>query len=535
MTHLRVSLADDPRGVAVVWRLDGIAFDAGKTLGQLSTSIAGAPAIDLDDDAVTATDDLGPIPLVAGVEEVSDGPPVRQWRAARSTVGPVEFSYLGEPVSAEPRATTPPLELRREGPGLSGALKCLLVLPPGPDDLAFEVHWRPPSGQDAGDGWMVVSSLGEGLGRDGDLAGAGFELLGDTYVMWGPLADCHHREGDMSTWWLSTPAFDVEAFTTLLGTTYRLMAEAFDAPAHPYRVFLRASPHRGANASAHPASFVMTMNPAAPLDMTGLYSTIAHELVHEWLQLDGPTEEIIWFVEGAADYYSLVLPLRAGLIDEDTFLGEVNIAARLGYASPLRHLSLDQASRLDRSDFRAHRLPYERGMFYLADLDARLREATSGRATVDDVVRHLIQARRAGTQVGLDEWCAYVGQLLGDDERPALDDLVFTGNGRPGPGSFAPTFELKDVSVPVLDLGIDVSTFVTRRVRGVVPGGLADTAGLADGDAVALPSYPEAVALNIDDTLNISIIRDGGTTQVAIPPGNQTTQVPQWRVRDTNQ
>jgi hypothetical protein len=268
-----------------VWRLDGIAFDTGETLGQLSTSIAGAPAIDLDDDAVTAVDDLGPIALAAGVEEAPDGPPVRQWRAARLTVGTVELSYLAEPVSVEPRPTTPPLELRREGRGLSGALKCLLVLPPGPDDLTFEVHWKPALGEDTGDGWAAASSLGEGRGRDGDLAGTGLERLGDTYVMCGPLA--HHRGGDMSTWWLSTPAFDVEAFTTQLGTSYRLMAEAFDAPAHPYRVFLRASPHRGANTSAHPASFVMTMNPAAPLDTKRLSATIAHELVHDWLRLDG--------------------------------------------------------------------------------------------------------------------------------------------------------------------------------------------------------------------------------------------------------
>jgi len=514
-----------------VWQLDGIAFDSGETLGQLCTSVAGAPAVDLADDAVAATDDLGPIPLTAGVDEVPDGTPVRRWRAARSTVGPVEFSYLAEPVAAEPRPTAPPLELRREGPGLSGALKCFLVLPPGPDDLTFEVRWKPPSGEDAGVGWMAVSSLGEGLGRHGDLAGAGLELLRDTYVMWGPLADCHHRDGDISTWWLTKPAFDVEAFSTHLGTTYLLMAEAFDAPAHPYRVFLRASGHRGSNASAHPASFVMTMNPAAPLDMQKLCSTIAHELVHEWLQLDGPAEEITWFVEGAADYYSLVLPFRAGLIDEDAFLGEVNIAARLGYASPHRHLSLQQASRLYRSDFRAHRLPYARGMFYLADLDARLKEATSGGASVDDVVRHLIKARRAGTQFGLDQWCAYVGELLGHDERPALDDLVFTGNGRPGPGSFAP-FELKVVPVPVLDLGFDVSTFVTGRVQGVVPGGLADTVGVADGDAVTLPSYPEAIALNVENTLNISITRAGGTTQVAMPLGNQTTPVPQWHARE---
>jgi hypothetical protein len=530
VTLLRVSLAHAPRGVLVGWRLDGITFDAGEVLAQLSTSIAGAPTIDLADDAVTATDDLGPIPLTAAVDEVPDDTPVRQWRPTRQTVGPVEVSYLAEPVSAEQRPATPPLELRPEGLGLSGALKCFVLLPPRPQDVTFEVHVEPPPGDSAD--WRAVSSLGEGLGRDGDLAGTGLERLGDTYLMWGPLT-CY-REGDMSMWWLTPPGFDVEGFTTQLGTTYLLMAEAFDAPAHPYRVFLRASPHRGAAASGHPASFVMTTNPRDPLDTKRLYATIAHELVHEWLNLDGPAGEITWFVEGVADYYSLVIPLRAGLIDEDTFLDEVNLAARTGYASPLRHFGLDEASRLYWSDFRAHQLAYVRGMFYLADLDARLREATSGRASVDDVVRQVVEVRRAGAPVGLDDWCSYVGQLLGRDERPVLDDLVFIGDGRPGPGSFAPAFELQDVEVPVLDPGFEVSTFMTGRIAGVVPGGLADAAGLIDGDAVTLPRYPEAVALEVGDTMDVSATRDGRTTHVALPPGTETTRVPQWRVRGPN-
>jgi hypothetical protein len=530
-----VSLAADPRGLAVVWRLDGVAFETGEAVGELRTSIAGAPAIDLDDDAVTGADDLGPIPLAAVVEEDPDDAPVRRWRTARSTVGPVELSYLAEPVSQEQRPATPPLELRGEGSGLSGAFKCFLVLPPRPDDLTFEVHWEPPSTEHAGDGWMAVSSLGGGLGRDGDLAGTGLELLDDTYMMCGPLVDSHHRDGDLSIWWLTPPAFDVETFTGHLGTTYLLMAEAFHAPAHSYRVFLRASTHKGAGASAHPASFVMTTNPADPLDMKRLYLTLAHELVHEWLRLDGPDGETTWFGEGAADYFSLVVPFRAGLIDEATVVGELNLAARTSYASPLRHLSLHEAARLYWSDHRAHRLPYDRGMFYLADLDARLRGATSGQTSVDDVVSHLAKVRRDGTHFGLDEWCDHVGRLLGHDERPVLDDFVFTGIGRPGPGSFAPTFEREDVVVPVLDPGFDVSTFMARRVRGVVSGSLADSAGLVDGDVVTLPSYPEALALDIGDALKISITRDGETIEVAIPPGDQTTSVPQWRVGDTNQ
>ena len=119
----------------------------------------------------------------------------------------------------------------------------------------------------------------------GDLSGIGLERLGDTYVMCGHVED--HRDGRLSTSWLTSPGIDVEAFSGRLGTTYQVMAEAFDAPAHPYRVFLRTHPHRGAAASAHPASFVMSLNPAHPLDEESLFETIAHELVHEWLHLDG--------------------------------------------------------------------------------------------------------------------------------------------------------------------------------------------------------------------------------------------------------
>ncbi|MDQ3165537.1 MAG: hypothetical protein M3Q17_05150 [Actinomycetota bacterium] len=443
-------------------------------------------------------------------------------------MGLVEVSYLARPILDEPRPATPPLELRREGIGFSGAAKCFLVLPPGPEDLTFELRWEQPSGGDAAENWMTVSSLGEGSGSDGELAGMGLELLGDTYVMCGDLAERHYRDGQMSTWWLTPPGFDVKAFTAQLGKTYEVMSKAFDAPAHPYRVFLRAHPHRGANASAHPASFVMAMNPANPLEESKLYETIAHELVHEWLRLDGPDEEVTWFVEGAADYYSLVLPLREGILDEDAFLHAINLESRTGYANPRRHLTLQEASHLFFSDFFAHWLPYVRGMFYLADLDARLRDATSGERSVDDIVRDVVRRRRDGERIGISEWCARVQEILPGDERQVLEALVFTGVRRPGPGTFAPRFEMTEDHAPVLEVGFDPSTFIARRVRDLVPGGPADRAGLKEGDTVELPSYPETLALNADDVLDIRVTRDGETSLVTIPLAGQTTPVPQW-------
>jgi predicted metalloprotease with PDZ domain len=509
--------------------LDHVALKAGQSLGQLPLSIAGAPTVQLEGETVAATDELGPVPLVTSVAESDDGEHLRCWSVGRSTVGPVEVSYLAEPVDAQPRPATPPLELRREGAGLSGALKCFLVLPPGPEDLTFELRWNIPARRDDfQDSWMAVTSLGEGDGRDGALAGTGLELLGDTYVMCGDLAEHHHRDGQLSTWWLTSPGIDVEAFSARLGRTYQVMSEAFDAPAHPYRVFLRTHPHRGVNASAHPASFVMDVNPDDSPDEASLYETIAHELVHEWLRLDGPAEEVTWFVEGAADYYSLVLPLREGMLDDEAFLRAVNLSARECYANPRRNLTIREAQQKFFSDFLAHRLPYVRGMFYLADLDERLRRATSGHQSVDDVVRDVLRRRRAGKRVGIQEWCARVQEQLPDAELPILDSLVLTGSGVPGKDCFGPRFECETIQVPVLDVGFDPSTFVTRRVRGLVSGGAADRAGLREGETINLPRYPEIVRLNAGDVLDIGVTRDGDTVQIAIPLTGETAPVPQW-------
>jgi predicted metalloprotease with PDZ domain len=525
---LHVVLRVEADGVRVAWRLSGLTFQEGDLLAHLPLAIAGAPTIELEDGAVTAADDRGPLPLVTALGNDADGEPERSWGAGRTTHGTVEVSYVARPIAEEPQPA-PPLELRREGTGLSGALKCFVILPTGPDDLRFRLRWDPPA--ESAESWAVVSSLGEGPGIDGEVEGVGLELLGDTYVMVGDLADHHLRDGEMSTWWLTTPGIDVEAFGARLGATYTLLSDAFAAPAHPYRVFLRAHPNRGANASAHPQSFVMALNPADPLDETALYETLAHELVHEWLRLDGPVEDVTWFVEGSADYYSLVVPLRAGLVGEEAFLAAVNFEARECYANVRRDLGIREAQQVFFTDFMAHRLPYARGLFYLADLDARLSAATSGAVSVDDIVKDVVRRRAQGERVGLDEWCALVDDVLDDAEMRVLDALVMTGRGRPGGDCFGSRFEHETVQVPVLDLGFDPETLVTGRVRGLVAGGPAARAGLREGEVVELPRYSEIVRMDAGDVLSVGVTRDGETERIALPLTGETALVPQWSTR----
>jgi predicted metalloprotease with PDZ domain len=166
-------------------------------------------------------------------------------------------------------------------------------------------------------------------------------------------------------------------------------------------------------------------------------------------------------------------------------------------------------------------------MFYLADVDARLKTATSGQHGVDDVVRDLMSRRRAGESVGIEQWCARVQEVL-PDERPALEAMVHSGVGRPGERSFGTELAMRTTDVPVLDLGFDASTLVTRRVRGLVPGGAADRVGLREGETIDVPSYPEIVRMNAGDDLHVGVTRDGEIVELVIPLVGETAPVPQW-------
>jgi hypothetical protein len=528
VTHLSLSLSIDSDGLQVVGRWDGLVLARGEVLGEIRMFIAGAPCVALEADEFAARDERGPLPLREATTE-GEGEPVRRWTVERATKGRIVVSYLATAVTEWLPSPHPPLELRREADGFSGAFKCFLVLPPGVEEASFELTWE--SASDAADtaGPVAVCSLGQAGGSQSAVSGVGLDVLTHTYVMCSTDPVAHHAVGDISTWWLTAPPFDVKPFTQQLSDTYREMAATFDAAPHPFRVFLRASPHRGMSASAHPASFVVAMDPTTPADERVLQRTVAHELVHEWLHLDGPTDSVTWFNEGAADYYALVVSLRRGVIDDQTFLSEVNTAARLGYASPFHGLTLVEAERLYWSDFRAHRLPYVRGMFYLADLDARLRQHKE-QHTLDQGVRQVLSKQRAGMHVGLAEWCAIIDDLLGEDERAKIGRFVFNPGGRPRQGTFGSRFIIHDTEVPIVDPGFAADTFPARQVHGLVPGGPADRAGLTQGETVQLPTYEEAANLNVGDELIAEVWRDGRLVPLAIPLGGRSIVVPQWRL-----
>jgi predicted metalloprotease with PDZ domain len=279
--------------------------------------------------------------------------------------------------------------------------------------------------------------------------------------------------------------------------------------------------------SALTHSFVVGWHEQTVDSVERLDAFIDHELVHEWVQLDGSYEESVWLNEGLADYYGVVLPFRAGLLSEEAFLDRVNLQARLGYASLYRNLPLSDLAALYWSDFRAQQEPYYRGFFYLAGVDFALR--TRGR-TLDDLVGRLRSRHRSGKPGHVSHWRAMVTDELGAEGDRLLDGVLLGSMAPPPAAIWGDAFECRLDEAPVIEAGFDVSTFITGTVTGLRPDGPAALAGLRDGDVlVSMPTYNALVTRAPGQTSAILVRRGTQELTIHFAPGFDTALVPTWR------
>ncbi|WP_241692741.1 M61 metallopeptidase family protein [Haloarcula salina] len=158
--------------------------------------------------------------------------------------------------------------------------------------------------------------------------------------------------------------------------------------------------------------------------------------VHEYRhtrQTFATTTEMDWLDEGSAEYHTAALTYRQGAIDAERFRKRVTSD---------RHSSAD-LTRPEAWDSPA--VPYDKGTRVVAAVDARVRLATDGDRTFEDVLVRLVQRDE---RVSLDTFAETVSAVAGED----LDSFV-----------------RQAVTGPAPSVRVDALTASTRR-------GSADTA-----------------------------------------------------------
>ena len=402
---------------------------------------ASVPEIANRVQGLTLRDASGPVPFVIIDDPVNPAgfPFYRHWRAERAVVPPVVLSYRTR--GGLPRLG-PQFDLFTHGGGISSGGMALFVLPEGIAAADIRVDWDLT---DLAKGSSAASTNGDGNFR---FVGEP-EQLAQAYYMVGPLGRYRSAAMPFSAYWLGKSAFEPRREMAWTERAYRSQQQFFkDSTAREYRVFVRAAAGAGGGTALRNSFMLGTAPGNADSSKPGPRETLAHEMGHMFVGsvAAGGAGGATWFNEGLNVHYTRLVLLRAGLESVDGYLRSVNSTARGYYTNPFRNASADS---LDRVGFSAgvaggsaQNVPYTRGSLFFADADAKIRAASGGHRTLDDVMLPLFERRRAGETLTVETLLGALAVDLGRSVRERFEAVILRGETIvPDPNAFGPCFE----------------------------------------------------------------------------------------------
>jgi hypothetical protein len=496
---------------------------AGKPLLTLPIIIANTETVATTLTALTASDALGPIPLT-----VEDDPPAlaysRRWITGRAVKGEVAVSYQA-PVDNTPprRGSGPPYALRTEGGGVSGVGNTFILLPVDGPPMRISLTWDLSA---LGSATTAMSSHGEG---NVTLPEGPAGRLHRTLFMAGPMRrePASIAATGFSAAWLGHPPFDPRPLMSWAGQLHSWMSGFFgDTTAPPYRVILRYNPINAGGGAALDNSFLLTWGETAK-DPEGLKGTLSHEMIHTWTAFGLGGQ---WYGEGIAVHYQALLPLRAGLMTPEQYLDDINDTARRYYTNALNRTPDAEIAPRFWEDTRIRTLPYDRGAMYFAVLGGKIRRASDGARSLDDLIREMVRRRRAGEATSEAGWVDLVAAELGDVGRTLHADMLAGRLMLPESGDFGPCFRQTTGKFRRFELGFEPRSLVgdVKTIRGLIAGSEAARAGLKDGDVVTYAVALDSVQGDQSRTLSFEVTRDGRTFGVTYLPRGETVEAWQW-------
>ncbi|MDP1699000.1 MAG: hypothetical protein Q8L45_14650 [Xanthomonadaceae bacterium] len=276
----------------------------------------------------------------------------------------------------------PPVTVRATR-GAHSEARLSAVLPPGWS--GFETPWRPlhEAGVFAVDnqgrdfdrptGWIIAGDLG--VRRDL------VELESNACL------NCGHLDCGIGCFAISVAAPKGEDVSRndILGVVHATapaMYEAFGSLPQKVLIISAGDPMWRGGLSGPYSLFVHSDR---PLISENGSSTLMHEMVHVITRLRAVSGDD-WIVEGIAEYYSMALLHRAGLLS-DARLAR-GIAWMRNHGKRIKQLHSDRSSGPQTA----------RAVALLADLDAELRKRSDGKRSLDDVVKQLRKRRQVSVQ-----------------------------------------------------------------------------------------------------------------------------------------
>lgn len=393
----------------VKMKLENPQLSAGDKLCDLWKMVAGVPGAELSEEGVKAADAKGTLPLTMTIEKDPTGFPKRVWKPERETEGDVTFSYRFFPrdVTGVDRCH-PYFDVVTEKNGaLLPGVTTLAAVPEG--QYHIFISWDKSAMPEEA---KVVSIKGCG---DFDYVGTPQDYTFTLYQV-GKIHRTDDASGKRHIYWLDDYLPDNEKVISQLPALLQEICTFFGDEQLEYSIFFRKEPFRYSNGgTAFDGGFVFGYSDEMPLDMEAGLNTLAHETVHNWPALDQIEDGGSWYSEGTAEFYSLMIPLRAGIASPAQAAEWITEKCTNYYNNPYQNLTNQEAYDRAWEDIVLQKVPYGRGFVYLAETDYLLRKNSGGAKSLDDLVLTFVSWRREGKKVTDADWEALIEKELGSD------------------------------------------------------------------------------------------------------------------------
>ena len=432
----------------VALTLEGLTRAAGGELFRAQVETVTIPGCVPEN--VRITDDAGDVAFT--VTESAPYPyKFMHYAVERDVAGTVCIAYTVKPRPfCEGDRCGPYFDLKAEEGGASSAgLSFLPEIAGLEGDISL--HWDL---SDCPKGATGICTFGEGdLSYQGTL-----DKLQQSYFIFGMVSSI--TDGDFGFHWLTKPSFDVEAIAAYARDLFGRMSQFFRDDGKTYRIFMRKDPYPTSGGTALMRSYMFGWNETQPVSVKDKQNILAHEMVHNWPHLnDNPYGITSWYSEGTAEFFCVMLPFRMGLVSKEDTLKEIQSRTDAYYTNPTRHLENVEAAKICWKDRRAQRLPYGRGFFFLANTDVKIRQATDGQYSIDDVVLEILEKGRKGITLGNEVFLQTVKDLSGVDVTADWETMRTGGHIVPIEGCFDGHFSVTETEVPEADTGTPVTSY----------------------------------------------------------------------------
>lgn len=455
----------------------------------------------------------------------------RKWQAKRPASGMVRVKYICSLPEPVPRLG-PPFDLRINGGGVSGAGYGFLALPDIIGSCHMHLDWDIKNMDPDSKG---VSSLGEG---EIECVGP-MEQVFSSYFMVGAMGRFPQKGkvNGFSSYWLGDPPFDAEELMSWSAESYAALKSFFqDTSSDPYRFFMRIGPDNNGVGGAGLYNSFMLFVPVEPELTQGIRGTIAHEMTHHWVgHIEGPPGSTFWFSEGVVVHYTRLLMFRAGLFSIEEFLEDANSTVIRYLTNPLKNLHNDEIEELFWSDRNAQVVPYDRGSLYFAHIDAKIREASSDKRSVDDLLLSMFERRNNGETMTKEMFLELLEEELGPSAVKEFESIIIQGEDFvPHSDAFGPCFKRIPTKIHVFELGFDERKTLyssEKKVTGLKSGSAAEQAGLQNGDLILNKINLKALRRDENLTLKLKVKRGDKVLEIEYLPRDGYVDGYKW-VRD---